>query len=63
MFRALCAVDELEDTTGCGAADNDVHWFDSCDLEGSLVTACDSCETCTEPTTSTATFCAAAARS
>jgi len=37
----------------CGAG-GDVHWFDSCDVEGAVAVACDSCETCSNQSATTA---------
>ncbi len=37
----------------CGT-DGSVHWFDSCDVEGELVDDCLACETCVEPSDTTA---------
>lgn len=42
---AQCQPVEVESYQHCGE-DGQVHWFDSCGREGSLVTTCESCKVC-----------------
>jgi hypothetical protein len=44
-YDTACVAETAQAYKGCGA-DGDLHWFDSCDAEGSLVQDCTDAEAC-----------------